>query len=233
MNKMINIISVKWGKKYSSADVNKLYKMVQRNLSVPFSFYCLTDDEKDLDLDIKPIQIKEDLDGVWNKLYMFEYFKSGINLYFDIDTIIQNNIDSLIDLVSDKVTMVKSYWKNINDDLPEWIPTLRNSSVMLWKGDHSYIWKLFNKDPDLNMVRYIGLDRWMEDHKIDVDYFPENLIYSRINGAKLNQKEDYFDLISRNSGFKEYAYYYPEYLICLFNGPVLPAHYLGFEKYFE
>jgi hypothetical protein len=226
-----NIISVKWGTKYSSTDVNNLYKMVQKNLSVPFTFYCLTDDPSNLNSDIKPIQITEDLDGVWNKLYMFQYFTSGTNLYFDLDTIIQNNIDNILDLVSDKVTMVKCYWKDIKADKPQWIPTLRNSSVLLWNDDHSYIWKLFNEDPELNMVKYIGLDRWMEDHKIPVHYFPENLIYSRIYGAKLNQKEDYSDLIQRNSTFQEYAYHYPDYKICLFNGPVLHDHYKGFEKY--
>ena len=183
---MLNIISVKWGTKYSSNDVNNLYKMVQKNLSIPFTFYCLTENPPGLDAGVLPIQITEDLEGVWNKLLLFKEFKEGTNLYFDIDTIIQNPIDSLLDYVSDNLTMVKCYWKDIEADLPEWVPTLRNSSILLWKGDLSYIWEEFNKDPDANMVRYLGIDRWLEDMKIPVNYFPEGLIYSRLYGKDLH-----------------------------------------------
>ena len=40
----LNVICMKWGTKYSSEYVNKLYSMVARNLSVPFRFVCFTDD---------------------------------------------------------------------------------------------------------------------------------------------------------------------------------------------
>lgn len=38
------IICMKWGTKYGPEYVNRLYNMVARNLTLPFTFACLTDD---------------------------------------------------------------------------------------------------------------------------------------------------------------------------------------------
>ena len=50
---MINntIICVKWGQKYSREYVEKLKKQCEDNCSIPFNFYCLTDNpQKDYDI---------------------------------------------------------------------------------------------------------------------------------------------------------------------------------------
>ena len=37
---MVNILCVHWGNKYNGTYVNRLYRMVSKNLTLPFNFYC-------------------------------------------------------------------------------------------------------------------------------------------------------------------------------------------------
>jgi hypothetical protein len=39
INKQVNIVCLKHGTKYNSDYVNRLYNMVQRNLTIPFKFF--------------------------------------------------------------------------------------------------------------------------------------------------------------------------------------------------
>lgn len=38
-----NVICIKWGDKFGAEYVNSLYKMVEKNLTVPHRFVCFTD----------------------------------------------------------------------------------------------------------------------------------------------------------------------------------------------
>ena len=40
---MKNVVCIKWGEKFGSEYVNKLYNSIQRNLSLKHRFICLTD----------------------------------------------------------------------------------------------------------------------------------------------------------------------------------------------
>ena len=40
----VNVITIKWGKRYGPEYVNRLYGSVKRNLSREFRFVCFTDD---------------------------------------------------------------------------------------------------------------------------------------------------------------------------------------------
>ena len=49
----VNVICIKWGKKYGSDYVNTLHSMVSRHLSRPFRFVCFTDDFEGINDDIE------------------------------------------------------------------------------------------------------------------------------------------------------------------------------------
>jgi hypothetical protein len=51
-------VCVKYGTKYGSDYVNKLYKGVKHNLNLPHKFICFTDESKGLDNEIKTISLK-------------------------------------------------------------------------------------------------------------------------------------------------------------------------------
>ena len=68
-----NVVCIKWGDKFSADYVNKLYSMVQRNLSLKHRFICLTEDPADLNPNIEVFPLtRNDLEYCWNKLVLFE-----------------------------------------------------------------------------------------------------------------------------------------------------------------
>lgn len=46
--KFVNILTVKWGKRYDANYVNKLYAGIARNTTWKFKFFCFTDDSSGL-----------------------------------------------------------------------------------------------------------------------------------------------------------------------------------------
>lgn len=109
----VNVLCMKWGKKYGPEYVNNLYSMVDRHLTLPFRFVCLTDDAAGIDanIEVKPIpQVGfEDFDERrpwscahgWLKVTSFAnslYDLSGPALFIDLDVVIVDNIDDFFDL---------------------------------------------------------------------------------------------------------------------------------------
>ncbi|MFB6349807.1 glycosyltransferase [Moraxella sp. ZJ142] len=98
------IICMKWGNKYSAEYVNRLYNMVARNLTLPFTMVCLTDDSTDIRPEVicHPIPTLNLPDGIpergWKKLTTFKpdlYGLKGTALFLDIDIVIIDNINAL------------------------------------------------------------------------------------------------------------------------------------------
>ena len=52
------VVCLKWGDKYGPEYVNKLYRMVQRNLTIDHEFVCFTENPANLDLGIKVIDLE-------------------------------------------------------------------------------------------------------------------------------------------------------------------------------
>ncbi|WP_037587147.1 hypothetical protein [Stenoxybacter acetivorans] len=96
------ILCMKWGDKYGAEYVNRLYRMVQRNLSLPFTMICLTDNSEGIDPAVQCYPIPELTlpNGLpergWKKLTTFSrdlYGLHGTALFLDIDIVIIDNID--------------------------------------------------------------------------------------------------------------------------------------------
>ena len=110
MTDTVNIICMKWGEKYDSSYVNKLFNMVSRNLDRNFRFICLTDDNSGFLSSIESFDLpKLNLpDGIpergWTKLVTFSenlFDIQGQSLFLDLDLIIVNRIDELFELEGD------------------------------------------------------------------------------------------------------------------------------------
>lgn len=231
------MICVKWGTKYGLEYVSRLQNMVKKNLTIPYNFVCYTDDTTGLNCDSILIPQSDDLETYWHKLGLFKscMFK-GTCLYFDLDVVIQNNIDDLL-LYDNKLTGVYTYWDDVytGEDYP--FATFKyktpfNSSVMVWKAeDYYWIWDKFQEDVNWHIVKYYGDDKFIGNEVSDKQTFPKGFMYSRLYGA------DGFDspneVIDLYPGYREGVYNYLDYKICLFNGPTLDAHYKGYEKYWN
>ncbi len=94
----LNVVCIKWGKKYPPEYVNHLGRAIRRCLTVPHRFVCLTDDRGGIDDDIETKPFVEDLPGWWNKIALFKssiHDLQGTLLYLDLDMVIVRNINEL------------------------------------------------------------------------------------------------------------------------------------------
>lgn len=137
---MLNVVCLKYGVKYSAEYVNKLYRMTLRHLTMPHQFVCFTENSTGIDTNIRilPLPVDDSIKGWWWKTYLFkaDHFAPGdINLFFDLDIVIVNNIDKLITFESDQLVGFEDPGKIFSRQ------SKLNSSVMRWlSGSHSDIW---------------------------------------------------------------------------------------------
>jgi len=101
---------MKWGDKFPVSYVNKLYAMVERNLTIPFRFVCFTEDAKGIrsEVEIQPLPEINLPDNIpergWRKLCVFsENFGglSGTALFLDLDVVIVDAIDDFFTIPGD------------------------------------------------------------------------------------------------------------------------------------
>ena len=226
---MINVICVKWGTKYSSDHVNRLLTMVERNISLPFKFYCLTEDASNLNKNVNVIPIKHNhLEVWWNKLAMFERGFGNLKgkcLFFDLDVIIQNNIDEIALYEHNGLCKIFSYWKDEDNIKQHEYDMRRNSSCLTWEADSlDFIWQYFDKNCDYYLLKYKGIDRflyWEENLKKHVQTFPKEWFYSRVQGD--GETEGQIPTDKYRNGNRINFFFRPERKVCLLN---------GFSKYF-
>lgn len=221
---MVNVVCIKHGTKYNSTQVNFLYKMVARNLSLPFFFYCFTDDPIELDSKIIPVLLDDDLDleTFWWKIEVFKsdkYDNIGPTLFLDIDVIIQNNIDYLFELV-EKNKLVTTDQGIIDHEIDAYpYEAQLNSSIMIFNSNEvDFIYDRFISNKDYFIIKYRGLCRYLtHEHLNDIE-------------LKLKPFIDFYSFLSRPSNISsesvdkwrvpgKYRHFYkPDCPICLLNG---------------
>ncbi|MDD5406933.1 MAG: glycosyltransferase [Sulfurovaceae bacterium] len=98
----VNIICMKWGDKFPPEYVNRLYGMVERNITIPFRFVCFTDNKNNIrpEVEIQPLpelDIPKNIpERGWRKLSVFAKDFGGLSgktLFLDLDVVIVDNID--------------------------------------------------------------------------------------------------------------------------------------------
>ena len=69
---MINILTVKFGNKFTHKHVNLLYNSIKKHYTGDFTFYCLTDNANGLDPDIKFSIREEEFCYAFNKVSLMK-----------------------------------------------------------------------------------------------------------------------------------------------------------------
>jgi len=173
----INILCVRFGNKYSIEYVKRLRNMVSRNISIPYKFFCLTDDPTPIDNVINIVRPNKGYTkGWWHKVHMFDPGLpiEGRILYFDLDVIIHNNIDKLCLYLPKDFVGIRDFnrkfhpgWKNLN------------SSVMSWNHKtQSHVWNQFNANSS-RALRLHGDQDWIwQTCKDRLKFFPDPWIQS-------------------------------------------------------
>lgn len=170
---MYNILCVKQGTKYSSEYVNKLYSMVQRHTTLPYKFYCFTDDTSDLHPDINVIPLPDEKlsKGWWYKLYMFNkhFDPDTINFYLDLDVVIIDNIDCLLEYEMPGLVGPLDYNRS-RDSTTKHL----NSSIMRWsQSDFTDLWDKFISNKSINQNLRGDQDYLFLHYEEDIFFFPD------------------------------------------------------------
>ncbi len=96
-----NVICIKWGNKFGSEYVNRLYKAVDKNMTLPYRFVCFTDNGEGLlpqveVRDLPDFVVNNEIpDRAWRKLSLFQKNLAdlkGLALFLDLDTIIRKDL---------------------------------------------------------------------------------------------------------------------------------------------
>ena len=181
---MINVYCVNVGKKYTRDFDQRLKESVAQHLTLEHTFTCLTD-RPELEYDM-PVTHPE-LRGVFHKLSLFQF--TGNCLFFDLDIMINDNIDFLA-TEFDRLTLVNSSpWKqqSLKEPLKFRITqnTLVNSSIMRWT-DERKVFEKFMKHRDLYVRLYSGIDRFIYNEGVKYKYFVGDAISSWQEGVEHN-----------------------------------------------
>jgi hypothetical protein len=139
----ITVACVWWGTLYPVKYVENLRNMVARNLTVPYEFVCITDrDDVPEGVTKIPTPIANEVcqgknhygdgKGWWAKVGLHKpglFGDAKRVLYFDLDLVIINNIDSLAS-VQEPYCMIENFG-------PNKAHSAHNSSVMVWTPSES------------------------------------------------------------------------------------------------
>jgi len=151
--------------------------MTQRHLTVPHRFVCFTEDSTGLNTNIEIRSLPHDssIKGWWWKTYLFKadhFDKGDINLFFDLDIVIVNNIDKLV--------TYPGTFLGFEDPGKIYSRTSRlNSSVMRWTtGEYSDIWQTYLTDRQQSRGLHGDQDWIWRLHQNAIAFYPDKWIQS-------------------------------------------------------
>ena len=97
------VVCIHWGTKYGPRYVNRLYAMVARNITPPFSFTCFCDDPTDFrpEIDAQPLPpldvvMPTGTLGIWPKARLWGETLGALRgpvLFSDLDLVITGSLD--------------------------------------------------------------------------------------------------------------------------------------------
>ena len=200
---MLQVVCLKHGIKYGPEYVNKLYRMVSRNLTVPHRFTCFTEDSGGLDSNIEVIHLPTNAKrvGWWWKPFLFkaDHFPTGDTiLYFDLDVVVVGDLTPIVDYKPGKFIGWEDPGKIFHSN------STLNSSVMRWNsGDGEEIHNVIEVNPaivnkfpgDQDLIWHLCKDR--------IEFFPSDLICSykwqvRTRGELIRNKDGWNFATVRN-----------------------------------
>ena len=184
LNGTVDCACVIHGDKYDWCYVDRLYNMIKRHSTREIRFHVFTEQDRSVP-DHMVKHVLQDWPGIagpkkswWYKMQMFEPGRvSGRLLYFDLDTVIVDNIDWIH-------TLDSRYFWSIRDFRHLWRPSWKgmNSSLMLWDTTRfGWIWKEFQKNDVKTQARLFHgdqdfLNSVLTEH--DLKFMDENMIKS-------------------------------------------------------
>ena len=101
------IICINWGTKYGASYINRLYGMVARHITPPFTLTCFTDNTHGIrpDVNVAPLpelnfEVPKTKKGIWPKCRLWSETLGGLSgpvLFLDLDLVITGNLDAFFE----------------------------------------------------------------------------------------------------------------------------------------
>lgn len=170
----ITVACVWWGTLYPKSYVERLRNSVNRNLSIPHDFVCITDRD-DVPEGIRAIKppLPNSSKGWWQKVGLFapEIFKPNTRiLYLDLDVVIVGSLDKIAS-VQEPFCMIENYGPNKGH-------AAHNSSVMVWTPTEKTS-EVYTKFSDDVIKELHGDQCWVwRVHRDDIHDWPKNWVVS-------------------------------------------------------
>lgn len=181
---MIDVYCVNVGSKYDRDFDRRLKESVAKHLTLEHTFTCLTDKPEH---EYDKMVTHPELRGVFHKLSLLQF--TGNCLFFDLDIVINDNINFLANDFNGFTLINSSAWKQeaIKQELKFRITqnTLVNSSIMRW-SDERHVFERFMKHRDLYVRLYSGIDRYIYNEGVKHKYFVGDQISSWQEGVTHN-----------------------------------------------
>lgn len=158
MSSPVNIICMRWGKRYPVEYVNNLHAGVKRHLSRPFRFVCVTDQPEGLDEGVEAVPFPPN-PGItawkWPNVFVkIELTRDGFanlegpTLFLDLDVLIMDSLDELFDYKPGKNVIIHN-WIERRKELFRKRPDVGNSSVFRFEaGKSEYIHEMLMREID-------------------------------------------------------------------------------------
>ena len=167
---IIDCACVIHGDAYSWTYVEKLYNMLDRHLSCNIRLHVYTESHRPVPAHmIKHVLLDWGIGGPkqswWYKMQLFDSMRhAGPLLYFDLDTVIVNNIDWICKLPS-------NYFWSVRDFKYLWKPNYQsvNSSIMWWDTTKfHYVWESFQQQNLKTLIKKYRGDQDYITHTVPV-----------------------------------------------------------------
>jgi hypothetical protein len=172
------VFCLKWGTKYGPEYVNKLYSMVQRNLTLEHKFVCFTDNPKGINPEITTHELPPiPATGWWFKPWFLsnELPYKGTGLFLDLDLIVFNNIDRLFTYQPEKkFVIIRDFNRSLKKNYDR-----MNSSVFRFEiGQYHNVYTLFKANIHQVLRRFQGDQDFMYTNIKDHAFWPDDWIQS-------------------------------------------------------
>lgn len=169
------LLCLKWGARYGSDYVNRLYSMAMRNTSRPLRVVCFTDDPVGIrpEVEIRPLPVfdlPEPMRGhPFRRMFIFQSQVEGLEgnvLHLDLDLLITGSIDAFFDYRPELDFVVSENWTQPGQNIG-------NMSVFRFRvGALTNVWDRFRPDPMAMMDLYRNSQTFVCRTLGKVEFFP-------------------------------------------------------------
>jgi hypothetical protein len=187
----VNVVCIKWGRKYGSEYVNRLFHGVEEHLSLPFRFVCLTDDSGGIvsGVETRPLPVTPFDETVfnqpraWRKVGLYQPGLAdldGDTLYLDLDVVIMGRLDDFFSYAPGNYCVIHDWLERRRAWRPGRDGRVGNTSVFRFNPKcHSVVYTFFEENWQW-ALRTFRIEQQFVSHvlKSEMAFWPDSWVAS-------------------------------------------------------